>query len=154
MAANRTYLSAVATSVAQAVLTAAWIAAGGLPPARRRTVRAGASAAVAAAGVLAGRRDDPEITWTPETGLVVKGEDGTPRPRPSTNATAAAVVLGLGMIVTRRQIEKRWLARLQRDGHEHPYRRLALRMGLLTVATTLPEKLIAARREQRDQKRR
>ena len=150
MAANPTYLNAVATSVGQGLLTGAWIASGALPAARRRAVRVAACAAVAAAGVLADRQDEREITWTPETGLVAKTEDRTPRP--STHATAAAIAFGLGMIVVRRQMEKRWLARLQRDGHEHPYPQLALRMGLLAVATTLPGNLTAARREQRLQR--
>jgi hypothetical protein len=143
MAVTPTYLGAVSTAIGQGLLTGAWIASGGMSRGRRRAVRLAATAAVMAAGVIAERRDDRAVTWTPEDGLTVEPGDG-PR-RPGAAVSAAGVVFGLGMIVGRRQMEKRWLAQLQRDGHEHPHRALALRMGLLAVAATLPGKLMKAR---------
>jgi hypothetical protein len=145
MATKPTYLGAFSSAAAQGLMTAMWIASGELPPGRRRAARAAATAAVAAAAVVAGRTDDPDVTWSDKEGLMVRDEDGNERRHPGARASAAGIALGVGMMVGRRQMEKRWLARLERNGHEHPYRALALRMGLLAMAGTLPGRLFAAR---------
>jgi hypothetical protein len=143
MAATPTYLSAVASAAGQGLLTATWIASGVLPTARRRAVRLAASAAVAAAGIIADRNDPKTVSWTPDEGLKVH-KDGAEQPRPSATATAAGIALGLSMIIGRHQLEKRWFSRLQARGHQHPHRGLALRMGLLAIAGTLPARLLKA----------
>ena len=138
MAASPTYLGAVSSSVGQALLTGAWIASGGLPAGRRRAVRLAATGSVVAVALLAERergREGAEVA-------VIEAPDADQVRRGA--AAAAGIVFGLGMIAGRRQVEKRWLARLQRNGHEHPYRALALRMGLLSLAGSLPAKLLAA----------
>jgi hypothetical protein len=56
--------------------------------------------------------------------------------------TGASIAVGLGMIVGRRQVEKRWLAALTRAGHPLPHRALGVRMGLLSFAGTLPGRLV------------
>lgn len=149
MAATPTYPSAVASSAAQGLLTATWIAAGGLPTAQRRAVRLAATAAVAAAGVIADRNDPRTVTWTPDEGLTVE-QDGKPQPRAGAASTAAGMALGLGMIVGRRHLEKRWLSRLEAQGKRNPHRALALRLGLLTIAGTLPSRLLKAREARRE----
>lgn len=50
---------------------------------------------------------------------------------------AAVVALSVGAMVGRRQLEKRWLARLTRNGHPHPTRALAVRMGAVEFAGAL-----------------
>jgi hypothetical protein len=144
MAGNPTYLGAVGTAVAQGALTAAWIASGELPYGPRRAARLAFVAAVVTTGWLASARDPREYTYTVGEGLAVKNPDGTEERRPVRKASlAASATLGLGMIVWRRQLEKRWLDRLRRAGHDHPHRALALRMGLLSLAGTLGSRLIA-----------
>ena len=146
MPAKPTYLGAVASSTGQGLLTAAWIATGELPTGQRRAVQLAATAVVGAvAAVIAVRSDDTVVTWSPEEGVTARSEDGTPVPRrPGAAASAAVIALALGMPFGRRQLEKRWLARLQRQGHEHPYRGLALRIGLLTTVGALPGRLMDA----------
>jgi hypothetical protein len=146
MAAPPTYLGAVASAAAQGLLTSAWIASGELPAGRRRAVRAAATAVVAAAGVIASRKEDNVVTWSKEEGVVVRDKDGKEQPRPSARGSAVGMAVGVGMLVGRRELEKRWLKRLERNGHDHPYRALALRMGLLAMAGTLPGRLAAARK--------
>ncbi len=53
MPAKPTYLGAVASSAGQGLLTAAWIATGGLTIGQRRALRLTATAAGAASGVIA-----------------------------------------------------------------------------------------------------
>ncbi|HET6532663.1 MAG TPA: hypothetical protein VFH03_18915 [Actinoplanes sp.] len=146
MAGQPTYLGAVGTAVAHGALTAAWIASGELPHDRRRAVRIAGIAAVVTAGWLTSARDPREFSYTVGEGglVVVKNPDGTEERRPVRKAAlAASATFGLGMIVGRRHLEKRWLDRLRRSGHEHPHRALALRMGLLSLAGTLGSRLIA-----------
>ncbi|MEV6494695.1 hypothetical protein AB0M20_39650, partial [Actinoplanes sp. NPDC051633] len=52
--------------------------------------------------------------------------------------TAGATLLGIGSMIGRRHLEKRWLAALQESGHPHPYRALGVRMGLVATALALP----------------
>jgi hypothetical protein len=154
MAAQQTYLGAVSAVLAQGALTAAWIASGELPKPHRRAVRAGAAATVAAYGWWSSRRDSPDVSWRPDVGLVVRKADGTemtPEERMmSARATGVATAFGIAMILGRRQVEKMWLARLRREGHEHPHRALALRLGLMTIAGALPARLLSVHKARRD----
>jgi hypothetical protein len=135
---DSTYPRAVVTAALQGLLTGAWVAAGELPTRRRRLVRAGSVLSLSAIASI-GDRDD----------------SGKPEPEPTAEQYAAwdvdrrklavtAVTLGasVGLAIGRRQLEKRWLAALARDGHPHPHRALALRMGLLSFAGTLPGRLV------------
>jgi hypothetical protein len=153
-----TYLRAIGSALAEGLTTAAWVAAGELPKRRRRLVRAGTAASVVTVGALLVARDptraaahDPDQTGTPESAdsqLTESAQSGgTPLPLDA-RRIAVTVILGvvsIGSTIGRRRLEKRWLAQLQANGHEHPHRALAVRMGLLSVAVTLPRRLYAAR---------
>ena len=147
-----TYVRAIGSALAQGALTATWIAARELPTRQRRLVRAGATVSIAAVGWFSSASDERSIDWTAGEGVTVKATpDDTPQPLDARRVAVSLMLGGLsiGMLVGRRQLEKRWLARLEEKGHEHPHRALALRLGLLTVATTLPGRLQAARDAQR-----
>jgi hypothetical protein len=79
-----------------------------------------------------------------------KNADGGDPDRPSAErgvaVSLASIGLGVGVLIAGRMLEKRWLAGLQRSGHAHPHRALGLRMGLLTVAGSLPAQLLEAKR--------
>ncbi|MEU4619976.1 hypothetical protein AB0G04_08340 [Actinoplanes sp. NPDC023801] len=148
------YPRAVATAALQACFSGTWIAARELSPARRRLTRLGAVAAVAALG-YAVAPDQPE----PEPELVVADkpylvtEPPAPAAEPQVpfdkrKAIIGAAVVGLSVatLVGRHQLEKRWLARLTRNGHRHPTRGLAVRMASIEFATTLVLQVADVRR--------
>jgi hypothetical protein len=145
------YPRAVATAALQAGLSGAWIAARELSPMRRRLTRLGVVATVAALG-YAVAPDQPD----PEPELVVAAEPFpvTDPPVPEEpvfdkrKAIIGAAVLGLSAaaLVGRHQLEKRWLARLTRNGHRHPTRGLAVRMATVEFATTLAVQVADVRR--------
>ena len=167
------YLGAVSSAVGQGALTAVWVGSSALPKGRRRAVRAGASIAVMAYGwVTTSREDKAAVTGLFKRGdsdqaAVIELDSGTFRDlraeqadekaedeRPAMNGRQLAVlgvttVGSLGMLIGRKRLEKRWLARLQRNGHPHPYRGLALRIGALAVAATLPGQLMEAYEKER-----
>ncbi|HKO34478.1 MAG TPA: hypothetical protein VJY85_12100 [Candidatus Limnocylindria bacterium] len=144
MSGERTYLRAVGSAVAHGALAGAWTATGELPQAQRRALRLAATAMVVVSGWVASARDTTEYHYTVGEGLMVRHPDGTEERRPVRKASLAATALfGTGMIIGRRQLEKRWLARLERQGHTHPYRALALRIGMLATAGALGRRLIA-----------
>jgi hypothetical protein len=121
--APRSLPRVVAAAAAQAVVSGAWIAARELSPAKRRLARLSTVAAVAAVGWATS--DDTEAPGS-ET------DDDTPSPefdRRKAAALGVAALAGTAAILGRRRLEKRWLARLTRDGHTHPTRALALRMS-------------------------
>jgi hypothetical protein len=145
--ASVSYPRVVATAALQAGLTGAWIAARDLSPARRRLTRLGTVAAGAAIG-WAVVPDEPEPETEAETELVVADKPfAVTDPPPSEEPPAldkrkviiGAAVVGLSVaaLVGRRQLEKRWLARLTRDGHRRPTRALAVRMAAVEFAATL-----------------
>ena len=143
---DSSYVRAVSMSALQGLLTASWIAAGELSTARRRVARVSAVAALSAVASI-GDRSEPE---QPEPA----GKDGdtVAEAKAATRSLAlTAVVVGgsIAMIVGRRRFERRWLEALARDGHTHPHRALAIRMGLLSVAATLPGRLIKVREARR-----
>jgi hypothetical protein len=70
--------------------------------------------------------------------------DATPVDARKVAVTLVLGVVSIGTTIGRRRLEKRWLARLEANGHEHPHRALAVRMGLLSAAVTLPGRLYAA----------
>lgn len=67
-----------------------------------------------------------------------------PRPisRARLAATGAAVAVSVATMVGGRKLQKRWLGALERDGHAHPHRALGVRMGLISFAGTLSQRLI------------
>lgn len=152
------YSRVVTVAAMQAVSSSAWIAARELPPARRRLARAGIIA-VGAAGYAAmpdNRRTIRELRSEVES-LRDKDEEAgdEPESRPDEpeapespfdkrRAIATAGALGLTIAVTlgRRRLQKRWLARLVRDGHAHPNRALALRMAPMMFAAEIAVQLI------------
>jgi hypothetical protein len=180
--AEKTYVSAVSSSVLQGLFAAGWYAAGSLPPGERRVLRAGAAAMAGFAVVPILRQQkpaveergqepavkkaepgmvvsrDPEVAARMEAEMrpIVRTEDWKPALRDAFGEvtakcrrnpvlTSAALVYSLAMIVGSRRLERRWLAGLVRDGHPHPHRALAIRMGLLTMVGSLPSSLVDAR---------
>jgi hypothetical protein len=150
------YPRAVATAALQAGLSGAWIAARDLPPWRRRLTRLGMVAVVGALGyAVAPERAEPE----PEPELVVADEPFLVTEPPATEeepgpafdkrkAILGVAVVGLtaAAYVGRHQLEKRWLARLTRNGHRHPTRGLAVRMASVEFAATLALQVVDVRR--------
>lgn len=148
----QTYAGAVGSAAAQGLLTAVWIASRELPPAYRRLARFGAGASVAVTGWYSSARDERVTSYTLGEGMTQRAnEDAPPQPvdRRRMAVVAVASAVSVGALVGRRHLEKRWLARLQRNGHQHPHRALALRMGLLSVALTLPGKVMTVYEAQR-----
>ncbi|WP_433825834.1 hypothetical protein ACQP2E_27460 [Actinoplanes sp. CA-015351] len=150
MGAPATYPRAVGLAALQAVLSSAWIVAQELPPAKRRLARLGTVATVGAIGYLIAPGDESHTADEPEASddLVVgqnpfpvsEGVEATedaPLDKRKAALTAAAIGLAVAAIVGRRQLEKRWLTRLTRNGHTHPARALAVRMAGLEFAGQL-----------------
>lgn len=137
--ANRKYVLAVADAALDGLVTGVWIAAGELPPAGRRAVRLGASAAVAAVGYAAARKS-PEVP-------VPTAAERAAQPVDKRMLIASAAVLGVSgaTVLARRRLERRWTARLASQGHPHPTRVLAVRLGTLAFAAALLRRLIATR---------
>ncbi|MEU4422083.1 hypothetical protein AB0F81_15770 [Actinoplanes sp. NPDC024001] len=153
--ASASYPRAVGMAALQAALTSTWIAAGELSPVRRRLARTGLVAAVGAVSYAASDRsggtsaDEIVVGKRPvlvsEGGPVVDEEPFTFDKRKAAMG-AAVVTLSLGAMVGRRQLEKRWLARLIRNGHPHPTRGLAVRVGAVEFAAQLAFQLADMRR--------
>lgn len=145
--------SVVSIGLAAGVRNAASITA---PAATTAHPLAGADAPAGAALNGGAAPDDgaaPDGGAALDGGAAPDGDVADDRPEPmDPRRLAVTLVLGglsIGMLVSRRHLEKRWLARLEANGHEHPHRALALRLGLLSVAATLPGRLRAARDAQR-----
>jgi hypothetical protein len=133
---DSTYPRAVLTAALQGLLTGAWVAAGELPTRGRRLVRAGSVLSLSAAASIGDRGDPGEPEPTAEQYAAWDVD------RRKLAVTAVSLGVSVGLMAGRRRLEKRWLAALARDGHPHPYRALALRMGLLSFAGTLPGRLV------------
>ncbi|MEV4636297.1 hypothetical protein AB0J80_03000 [Actinoplanes sp. NPDC049548] len=171
-----TYVRAVGAAALQGLLTGVWVAAGELPPAKRRLSRAGAVVTLSAVASIRDwaftddprdrqpsprRSPDPAISSPPATSpppaassppavpapSAALGSADAPLPisKKSLIVTGAGIALSVGTMIGGRKLEKRWLAALHRDGHPHPHRALAVRMGLLSFAATLPRRLIRVR---------
>lgn len=127
----------------QAAHSGLWIAAGELSPARRRLARFGTFATVAAVAYAATPKPSEELVVGQQPFLASEGspESGSEEPFDKRKALVTAGMIGLSaaMIVGRRSLEKKWLARLARKGHTRPRRALAVRMaaveftGLLAI---------------------
>lgn len=149
MAETKTYAGAVSSAILQGVTAGAWVAAGGLSPGRRRLVRAGLVAAGMGVGMVQARRavrpEEPHLLDSP---ILVKDvlarevpdEAEAERKLPS-RAALVGIGVSTGLAVGGRWLEKRWLARLARNGHARPHRALGVRMGLLTAGTILVSEL-------------
>jgi hypothetical protein len=118
------------------LLTGAWVAAGELPAGRRRLIRAGSVLSLSAVVSIGGGDDGDEPEPTAER---YASWDVDKR---KLAVTAVSLGVSVGLAVGRRRLEKRWLGALTRAGHPHPQRALALRMGLLSFAGTLPGGLV------------
>jgi hypothetical protein len=143
---DSSYLRAVSMSALQGLLTATWIAAAELPVAKRRVARVSAVAALSAVASIGDRPDPAPPEPAGEEGDTVDDAKAATR---SLVLTAVVVGGSVAMIMGRRRFERRWLEALTRDGHPHPHRSLAIRMGLLSVAATLPGRLIKVREARR-----
>jgi len=143
---DSTYPRAVLAAALQGLLTGAWVAAGELPTRGRRLARAGSVLSLSAVASVGARGDSGEPDETEPTAEQYAAWDVDKR---KLAAAAASIGLSAALVVGRRQLEKRWLAALARDGHPHPHRALALRMGLLTFAGTLPGRLVKVREGRR-----
>ncbi len=165
-AAWRPYVRALADSGFDVASVGAWVAAAELSPARRRLARgalAAVTVAVAIPGVRAARSaaaDTAEpVAPGARSGLpfVDAGirlpadelsEAGTPTRRRAVlvaGVLTTAVAVSVGAAAAGRQLERRWLARLARNGHPHPHRALAVRMAGLYAVMVVPSRLFTAR---------
>ncbi|MEV4276920.1 hypothetical protein [Actinoplanes xinjiangensis] len=157
--ASVSYGRAAAVAALQAALSSTWIAARELSPAKRRLARLGTTAAVAAIGYVTSPKE-PDGQSDGEPGdLVVAdrpfpvSEPPVPEEAPEPAFDKRKAVVGLAMIgltvaavVGRRTVEKRWLARLTRNGHPHPTRALAVRIGAIEFAGQFALQVAEARR--------
>jgi hypothetical protein len=169
-AAWRPYLRTLADAGLDVGSVGAWIAAAELPPARRRLARGAVAAAIVAVaipGIRAARSaaagaDEPAVPGAGsglpyvDVGIQLPADDPS-EDDPSlrrrallagavgVGALTAAVAVSVGVAMAGRQLERRWLARLTRQGHPHPHRALALRMAGLYAALTVPSRLIIVR---------
>ncbi|WP_433790664.1 hypothetical protein [Actinoplanes sp. CA-252034] len=163
--ASVSYQRAVAIAAMQAALSTAWIAARELPPAKRRLARFGTAVAVTTIGWVTSPKepepDEFESNGSAPQEIVVgdrpfpvsepqpvSGDDEPATPFDKRKAVVGAALLGLTVatVVGRRQLEKRWLARLTRNGHPHPTRALAVRIGTLEFAGQLALQVAEAHR--------
>ena len=170
-AAWRPYLRALTETALDVASVGAWIAAAELPPTRRRLARgalAAATAAVAIPGFRAARAAADTVgpaTPGARSGLPVVDagiklpvdEPSDPDTSPRRRAVLAGAV-GVAVLITAvtasvggaaagRQLERRWLARLNRHGHPHPHRALAVRMAALYAVMVVPGRVLAVRRD-------
>jgi hypothetical protein len=155
--ASVSYGRAAAVAALQAALSSTWIAARELPPAKRRLARLGTTAAVAAIGYVTSPKE-PEPDGEPGELVVADrpfpvSEPPVPEDAPEPAFDKRKAVVGLAMIgltvaavVGRRTVEKRWLARLTRNGHPHPTRALAVRIGVIEFAGQFALQVAEARR--------
>lgn len=142
MAGGEDYLRAVASAAGQGLLTAIWVAAGELSSSKRRAARLSVAAATAGFGWATG--DKGGVRSTSEVRPTVRAESDERDRRLGPVAISVIAALSVGPLLARRQLEKRWLVRLRRHGHNHPHRALAVRMGLLAIACCLPGQLLSA----------
>lgn len=138
-----TYPRAVVAAALQGLLTGAWVAAGELPTRQRRLARTGAVVTLSALAAF-GERDEADGPERTAEQFAAWGAD-----KRKLAVTAATIGLSVGFAIGRRQLEKRWLAALDRDGHRNPHRALAVRMGLISFAGTLPGRLVRVREGRR-----
>ena len=166
-AARRHHLRALAETGLDVAAVGAWVAAAELRPARRRVARGALVALLAAVAIpefRAGRLVvDAAGTAVPDAGSGLPSVDaGIRLPADELSAAdpaarrrvvltgaaalTAAVAASAGVAVGGRRLERRWLARLHRNGHPHPHRALGLRMAGLYAVLVVPGRLQAARR--------
>jgi hypothetical protein len=154
MAGTKTYAGAISSAALQAVSTGTWVAAGALPPGKRRALRAAvmvAGTAIATTQVVRDQKRESAQPQLLETPVLLKDITARADPEPDEparrtippKATVAAMLLSASLAIGGRRIQKHWLARLTQAGHPHPHRALGLRMGLLAAATALPADLLA-----------
>jgi hypothetical protein len=160
-AAWRPYLRALAEAGLDVTSVGAWVAAAELSPARRRLARAAMAAAIGAMAVPAfrGITDEAEPPVPGARSGLPLVDAGIRLPEdpaePGTTSRRRTVVIGavlttvaaasVGATVASRKLERRWLARLTRNGHPHPHRALAVRMAAVYAVLVVPSRLLAVR---------
>lgn len=174
----RPYLRALAETGLDVASVGTWVAAAELSPARRRLARGALAAVTVAVAIPGARGSRPAAVDTAgpaapgagsglpfvDVGIRLSAdppsEAGTPpRRRAVLSGAAGAVVLAtavaasVGAAVAGRQLERRWLARLGRQGHEHPHRALGVRMAVLYAVMVVPGRLLAVRQGAEDGRR-
>jgi hypothetical protein len=174
---NRPYVRALGEAGLDVASAGFWVAAAELSPARRRLARGAlvaAAVAVALPAFRAGRdavADDAEppapgarsgLPYV-DAGIRLPADSFDPDPDPDSaldpaqrrRIALAGVVLttvvaaSVGAAVAGRRLERRWLARLVRNGHPHPHRALGVRMAAVYAAVVVPSRLLAVRQGQR-----
>lgn len=154
----RPYLRALGEAGLDVASVGAWVAAAELSPARRRLARSAVTAAIAAVAVPAFRgvadTTEPPVPGARsglpvvDAGIRLPAEPGTASRRRVvlTGAVLTTVAAAsVGATVAGRKLERRWLARLIRNGHPHPHRGLAIRMAAVYAALVVPSRLLAVR---------
>lgn len=156
--ASVSYGRAVALAALQAALSSTWIAARELSPAKRRLARLGTVAAVATVGWVTSPKEEDDDEFEPELVVgdrpfpvsdpqpVSESEPAIPFDKRKAAVGLAMLGLTVAAVVGRRQLEKRWLARLTRNGHPHPTRALAVRVGAVEFAGQLALQVADAHR--------
>jgi hypothetical protein len=155
---NIRIIRTVSETVVEAVAVGAWVAAGELRPARRRLARSGvvaglvATAAPQLRGAAAQLRDTAEQVRDAVPEVAEPSDDLTPPDAPKRDARRLAVIgvavgLSAALALGQRRLEKRWLNSLIPKGYAHPHRALGVRMAALTLAGTLPGRLLEAQQK-------
>jgi hypothetical protein len=154
MARTKSYGGALSSAMLQGLTTGLWVAAGGLAPRKRRAVRA--AIVVGSAGVAALElrleKEKPQLLDTPVLVKDVLAREVTPAEigvKTPSRAMLVAMAVSTGATLGGRLLEKRWLARLVRNGHVHPHRSLGIRMGVLAATTSLASGLVEVVEAQR-----
>jgi hypothetical protein len=158
--ASPSYARAVSVAAMQATFNSAWIAARELSPTKRRLARLGVVAfgsalyaAVTPDTRRAMREARSDVAALRDKVQALEGaeepEADEPEAKPEfsydkrqTVAIAGALALTIAVTLSRRRLEKRWLASLARDGHPHPTRALALRMAPVAFVAEMAVQLV------------
>jgi hypothetical protein len=166
----RPYVRALGEAGLDVASAGVWVAAAELSPARRRLARGALMAAVVAMALpafRAGRETEPATPGAGsglpyvDAGIRIPAElldqdqdpDQDPDPARRRRVALAGVVLttvaaaSAGVAVAGRRLERRWLARLVRNGHPHPHRALGVRIAAVYAVVVVPSRLLAVRQE-------
>ncbi len=145
---TKTLALAVANAGLDGLMTVVWVAAGELSPMGRRGVRLGVTTAVAAVGYVTTKDKSEPPAAAEDEPQPPAGDDGEPAVPPFDKrkmaVTAALLAVSVGTMVGRRRLERRWTARLAEQGHPHPTRALAVRLGALAFGAGLLRQLAEA----------
>jgi hypothetical protein len=143
----RRYRRAVLVSGAEAAATYAWVSAAALPPRKRLLLRTAVVAALAAAGAAIDKSSGSAADTDEDNEAASAATAVGSAPRCGSGGSPGVLaVAGVSVIVAGavggHWVQRRWLARLARAGHPYPHRALGTRMAILTLATSLPSRLV------------